>query len=48
MEYGWSFFQTSLQVSERLEKERMKAMATAVRTGYGANAKQWRQFINGT
>ncbi len=48
MEYGWSFFLTSLTVSSRLENERMKNIATAVRIGQSADAQHWKRFINGT
>jgi hypothetical protein len=47
MDYGWSFFLTSLEVSARMEHERIKELATAVRAGSTANKQQWERFLRG-
>ncbi|MGD8388942.1 MAG: hypothetical protein PVG49_17480 [Desulfobacteraceae bacterium] len=45
-DYGWGFFMTALRESGRLEKERLRGMALAVRMGQ-ANRKAWRSFFSG-
>ena len=47
MGYGWSFFLTSLEVSARMERERMQELAAAVRVGSNANKQQWERFLRG-